>query len=96
MCSRKCLAPGERSQVFPSEQAILHNFCGILFVCHHSNKDGSGQILILLTSMKSPWACAGVMGCKSVKLDNNSAGTSEGGVKFTVLCSWLTRLSTKG
>lgn len=43
---------------------------------------------MLLASTKSTWACAGVMGWKLVKLDNNSAGNSEG-IKFTVLCSWL-------
>lgn len=50
-------------------------------MCHHS---GSAQILILLASVKSTWAFAGVMGWKLVKLYNNSAGTSEGGGKFTV------------
>lgn len=96
LCCRKGLASGEGScdsQVFSSELAILHNFCGIIFMCHHSR---SGQILILLASMKSTWACAGVMGWKLVKLDNNSAGTSEGGGKFTVFYSWMRRLPTKG
>lgn len=85
VCNRKGLAPGERrcdSQIFPSELAILHKFCGMLFMCHHSR---SGQILILLASVKSTWACAGVRGGKLVKLENNSSGTSEGGVKFSPL-----------
>lgn len=33
--------------------------------------------------MKSPWACTGVMGWKLTKLVNNSAGSSEEGVKFS-------------
>lgn len=65
-CSRRWLLSEEgkcRSQARPSELAALQSSA-----CATASTEGSGgQIVVLLGSMKSPWACAGVMGWKLVK-----------------------------
>lgn len=65
-CSRRWLPAEEgrcHSQAHPSELAALQSSAHATA----STEGSAGQIVILLASMKSPWACAGVMGWKLVK-----------------------------